>query len=180
MIRETLNRLADFYDKLRIIYTKSKHRLTIQSGLTCQSENETDQLKKSIMVCMDRRERGRMPKSYIDSKPLDEYSGFFNSVGVLSFNQQLFDEIDSIYIDLGSVIHYVCENHLTYAKNCGEGYLPYDVSQDGRIGIRYAVDTNLSDADRMALNGIADKIAPLINTVRDQLTTNFSTKRRAE
>jgi len=99
MIKEALTKFAEFYDKFRIIYGKYKHGLTIQSGLIYHSD-EILKLEKSILVCYDRRQKTRMPKSYIESIPSRDYDNYFNAIGILSFNQQLLSEINSMTDDL--------------------------------------------------------------------------------
>jgi hypothetical protein len=130
---------------------------------------ETDDNKEN-----DRKlQRESMPKDYIESTPSGDHNRFFNAVGILSFTQQLLHEIESMVDELRYVIYYVCHNHLTYAKNCGEGYLPYAV-RDDRIVITLAYYPEELDLDKSIRQTISEKIAPLINTVEDELTTNFN------
>lgn len=176
-IREAITRFAEFYDKFRIVYGKYKHGLTIQAGLLYRHAAQTPLLGNSILVCYDRRQKERMPKNYFVSNPSGDYGGFFNTIGIISFSQQLLDEINSIAAELKYVIYYICHNHLTYAKNCGEGYLPY-VVDGNRIAIRISYIPSQSDADIALHQTIVDKIAPLINSAEDKLTTNFNTTRQ--
>jgi hypothetical protein len=69
---ENLRVLANFYERYRIVYGKSKHGLTIQTGISLISDNDeimpnhTAQFNKSLLICYDRKERLDMPSGTLD------------------------------------------------------------------------------------------------------------------
>lgn len=50
-----LNKLAEFYEKYRLIYGKSKHGLTIQSGHAFGWSTVAPDFEKSLLICYDRK-----------------------------------------------------------------------------------------------------------------------------
>lgn len=49
---------------------------------------------------------------------------YYNALTHMNFNEKLETEIKRIMGELEIIVRYVCENHMIYAVNCGENYIP--------------------------------------------------------
>jgi hypothetical protein len=109
---------------------KTKHGLTIQTGLSWVSNNDqliSTQFSKLHLVCYDRKKDlldiplGTREMSSSDIR----ISDYYNVLALLNFGEKLNTEIKRTMQSLGTLIRYVCENHMIHAINCGENYVPY-------------------------------------------------------
>jgi hypothetical protein len=161
-----LNKLAEFYEKYRLVYGKSKHGLTIQSGHAFGWSSFAPDFDKSLLICYDRKKQKQdMPKGYHTILPKkDEYDGFYNAVSYLKFNQCLITELSVIQSILRDIISVICSTHMAFATNCGEGYLPY-VIKDEKIGVNFCIMSPNSEDEEISKK-IAEKIIPNMNVVQ--------------
>ncbi len=125
LANKILHRLINFYEDFRIAYGKSKHGLTFQTGLGFYSEITTSKIEPpgfddSFLLCLDRKVRNDMPIRHYISNAKTNAGEYFNVVSSIKFNQKLQDEIKVALSPLEQIIPFICCNHLTYAKNCGE------------------------------------------------------------
>lgn len=60
--------IIEFYDNFRIVYGKSKHGLTMYSGIV-EKNNTKFEFDKSLLRCYDRKNKDKIPKNHIDLKP---------------------------------------------------------------------------------------------------------------
>jgi len=118
-----LNNFINFYDKFSIIYNKAKHGLPIQSGGGF-SNNTNFKFNQSFMTALDKRKKKNMPKGSFIRSPDTNSTGWFNAKSIVKFNQKFRDELTTIFNDLRDFSLYIVDNHMTYAINCGEVYLP--------------------------------------------------------
>ena len=133
-----LTNLVEFYDEFRIVYGKTKHGLTYLSGQLPVSSHENNFLD-SLLICMDMKSKydisnKKIPKKHlrISKKPV-----FFNILSLLKFNKVLHARIRSVLLDFQFVVRYVCDNHLAYAINCGEPYLPFKIGNNKKVHINF-------------------------------------------
>jgi hypothetical protein len=83
-------------------------------------------LEDSLLVTFDRKKEYQMPNGYIIGYNNDgSLDGWYNVEAMIKFGSNLLKEIKIIMEDLIDVISYITKNHITYALNCGEGYIPY-------------------------------------------------------
>ena len=79
------------------------------------------------------------------------------------FNSELTNEITTTISYLKELIPYLSDNHLAYAKNCGEDYLPYYYQDDTTFGLLFSNKDNLKEEDFLYRDEITSKIIPLMN-----------------
>jgi len=127
---EKLNKFADFFDRFYLVYLKTKHGLSIQSAGVF-TEGEYD-LKKSYLSTLDRRGREQMPNGTFFVKKHPEADFWYNAKSFVKFNAKLAEEITTISQELFDITKYVVDSSFSYATNCGEGYLPYTIRDDGK------------------------------------------------
>ena len=171
-----LNSLIEFYNKFRILYGKSKHGLTIVSGISPDTNATSPVFEDSLLICYDRKEKQDMPAGSIQTSFINaSEKHFFNAICNVRFNQNLFDAIMSTTTILKEVISVICKNNLTHAVNCGEGYLPYIVANN-KIGIQYS-GKSVSEEEKNMRESITEKIAPMINTREVKLKIEINYER---
>jgi hypothetical protein len=56
---------------------------------------------------------------------------------------------------LGTIVSFICENHLTYAANCGETYLPV-VRKNKEVGVRMVTLNWNDDIESLAKNVVTN------------------------
>ena len=129
-----LRRQADFYDKFRVVYGKTKHGLAFLTAGT--SISTVASFEDSILQCFGRRIKEpkhpnviRIP--YFKLAPEIAHD-FFDFISIVKFGKQLIDEINATISNLKEIISFICTNHKSFALNCGKGYLPY-TQRNGRV-----------------------------------------------
>jgi len=165
-----------------IIYTKSKHDLSFVLGLSetldPTAEAKSPNSKGSLIQCVDKKDMTDMPPGYIVSFPKNQTYNFsrlyFNTVSILKVDDTLFDRIKKMKSILGTIVSFICENHLTYAANCGETYLPV-VRKNKEVGVRM-VTLNWNDDTEAKLKKIFTKVLPYMNINDLNLDTVFKSK----
>jgi hypothetical protein len=163
--------LIKFYNKFRLIYGKYKHGLTIVSGLNifpssnALPTNSECKFENSMLVGYDRKREIDLPSSYIKvTEEVDENKWeYFNTLTCVRFNSELTNEITTTISYLKELIPYLSDNHLVYAKNCGEDYLPYYYQDDTTFGLLFSNKDNLKEEDFLYRDEITSKIIPLMN-----------------
>lgn len=181
-VQDSLLEMIEFYQQFNIIYSKSKHGLSFVLGLS-QTLDPTKDVKPlnskgSLIQCIDKKDKTDMPPGYIISLPKDQTynlsSLYFNTVSILKVDDTLFDKITRMKSILGIIISFICDNHLTYAANCGETYLPV-VRKSKEVGVRM-VTLNWNDDIEAKLKEIFNKILPYMNTNELNLDTVFKSE----
>jgi hypothetical protein len=167
LANEILCKLTNFYEDFRIAYGKSKHGLTFQTGLGFHQEIsrpilESVNFHDSLLGCLDRKVRRDMPKRHYISDVRTKTAQYFNAVSYVKFNDKLLNEIQVTISRLKEIIPFICSNHMTYAKNCGESYLPY-VVEDGKVGLKMPNRKGISDNENEICRRIINTIIPIMN-----------------
>jgi len=181
-VQDSLLEMIEFYHQFNIIYTKSKHGLSFDLGLSQTFDPSSDvkplNSKGSLIQCIDKKDETDMPPGYIISFPKDQTYNFstlyFNTVSILKVDDTLFDKISRMKSILGIIVSFICENHLTYAANCGETYLPV-VRKNKEVGVRM-VTLNWNDGVEAKLKEIFSKVLPYMNINELNLDTVFKSK----
>jgi len=177
---KNLDTLAEFYEDFRLIYGKTKHGLTINPGLDLtydpQHIQKNPQFEDSLLIGHDIKREKDLPQGYIippkkeNPEEGEFYNKFFNTMTCVKFNNKLIGRITRLSSILAEIVPYLCDNHMTYAQNCGESYLPY-FNYDGKIGI-YFSNTNPTDEDSIKVRTeITKKIIPIMNVKNIDLNT---------
>lgn len=161
-----INMIGEFYDKYRVIYGKWKHGLTIQTG---EQFGDLRSSNTDILTVLDSKEEGDMPRGYFRASSPDKLTDqWYNVQGILKINERLEDEIRDAADDLGEIISYIVQNHLTYAKNCGEGYLPLMELNEDTFKLWFP-QMPLTQQEEKILGSIRDKLSPNLHIIRTNL-----------
>lgn len=98
-------------------------------------ENQKDRtfVNSSLSAFDHKNNEDFMPKNY-HAVTLKDNSDivWFNVESRLNFNKKLFEEIGSAINNLEALCSTVVDNHLTYANNCGQNYLPVHTTTPGK------------------------------------------------
>jgi hypothetical protein len=178
---DALGRIVEFYDKFKIIYYKSKHGLTFQTG-GIETTSITSQLEKSGLIAYHHRKSAAdKPIDCIEVNPEDlEAPKWFNTIVHLNFGQNLMSEIFTVTEAMKQIVPYVCRSHLIFAANCGEGYLPYQIGPDNNLIVDFLVrpTANAAELGRIhpTLSSIFSKITPNMVTNEQEFGINTSYK----
>jgi hypothetical protein len=180
-----LGTLVEFYDKFRIIYGKSKHGLTFQTGATLDRGDGTQtstppQFEKSGLIAYDRKRVKDMPRDFIEVTPEDlSVQDWFNANSHLNFGQNLMAEISLVIEAMKIFVPYVCRCHIIYALNCGVGYLPYRRINEKEVALDFLVSPSGEEElrrKRRAFDSISSKIIPNMNTNEQEFGIRTSYK----
>jgi len=175
---KNLDTLVEFYENYRLIYGKTKHGLTIIPGLNQRADPnyaEFDpEFEDSLALGHDIKRQSDLPMGYyVASKKRDSNAGeFFNTMTCVKFNNKLIAKIAKVRSVLDEIVPFICDNHMNYAQNCGESYLPYFHDQENnKIGLIFS-NSNSADNDVIKIRReITQKIIPLMNIKYIELTT---------
>jgi hypothetical protein len=163
-----ITNLAKFYDRYRIIFGKWKHGLTFESGGALSDFNSVvpmpTGLENSLLIAYDRKTDLQMPENYIIGYSNDgSIDGWYNVETIIKFGSHLLEEINDTMEDLKEVISYVTKNHITYALNCGEGYVPYFESKKDVFSPWLFAEETLSPPEKTMFESIMYKIMENMN-----------------
>ena len=101
-------------------------------------------------------------------------NSYFNTISFVQYGDLLFDKIIRINSTLKQVVAFICDNHLTFAANCGETYLPFE-RKERKVGIRM-FGINWDHDVEVKLLRIFSKILASMNVNDFDLTTVFEVK----
>ena len=172
-ISQTFLELISFYEKYNIVYNKSKHGLSLEPGGFLESERTKDLFHSSLSALDHRKNEDKMPSGYYVSK-IDKNTDtvWFNVESRINFNQKLFSEIASNIHNLEILCSYIVDNHLTFANNCGESYLPVH-NEKGQFSVDFLTRKPRDETKEKILENLNKKILP--NMVTSDI--EFSMKR---
>ncbi len=169
----SLNNFVNFYDKFSIIYNKSKHGLPIQSG-GCFDNNDNFEFKQSFLTALDNRRNEHMPKFSFVRKPDSNSLGWFNAKSIIKFNQEFRDELTTIVENIRQISLYIVDNHMTYAMNCGEVYVPNTMNYGpDNIEMIFLTNENSTSEESELAKSIADKVMSRMNFAHTVLDIKF-------
>jgi len=177
-IREALLMLGKFYEKCNIIYNKSKHGLSL-SPLSFISPISKKEFENSSLSAFDHKNNeSDMPKDhYISTLDNNSDSIWFNVESRVNFNKKLFSEIGTVINHLEILCTTVVDNHLTFANNCGQNYLPVHETSSGKYSISFLIN-NASGNEIKLLETLNKKILEnmLVNPFEYHMTRNYTKK----
>jgi hypothetical protein len=170
-----LEMLADLYEKYYIVYMKSKHGLTIETGSGINTGKTVPPLSESLIYVHDnRKKREDLPKDHRLSMLFGfGPSSWFNTVSIVTTNDKL--EKDLLVFDelLLLLTNYLVDNHLGYLSNCGENFLPYDITSPNTIQLRYLGDNrDLTADEHEKMTHIQEKMLSVLQTPKLELLLN--------
>jgi hypothetical protein len=172
---EILDALIEFREKYSIIYNKSKHGMTISAG--GHLGNSPKDFRHSSLIAYDHKNKEEeMPRGYYRSvitEPSDQY--WFNVQSHLNFNTKLFSDMSNVIGLLQHLSNYIVDNHLNYANNCGETYLPYEKLEEGKYSIKFLISPNFNEKQDI-VDSITKKIISnmIISDYFFEMNSNFT------
>jgi hypothetical protein len=176
-----LDILVEFYERFRLIYGKTKHGLTINPGQNLSSDpnyykqsRHNPEFENSLLIGHDIKRETDLPNGFLigSNKGSTNEGEFFNTMTFVKFNKKLTEQLQAISSILEEIVPYVCDNHMTCAKNCGESYLPYfhDKKND-KIGLIFSNAKSTEEEVIKIKSEIMKKIIPIMNIKDVDLTT---------
>lgn len=134
LLHNNLEKLSKFYNQFRMIYGKTKHGLTYMSGT--QSEGSNNSFFNSSLYGFTRIDDSKTSNDFVKSKITSSEPPikikFFNVISYIKFDKKLIDNIQKIIITLKEIIMLVCNNHLLFAVNRGNGFLLFSERDNQR------------------------------------------------
>jgi hypothetical protein len=113
-----------------------------------------------------------MPLNSFEGNRKDAYTDdYYNVISILNFSDKLVENLKKIIRDLKEIITYICDNHMTYATNCGEGYLPYDlrVEDPEAIMVKFNFDSSAGGDYQEKCGAVFNKVVPLTIKIHPEL-----------
>lgn len=177
LVWSKLEKFTDFYEKYYTVYLKTKHGLSIQTGAHFNNSNGTD-FDKSYLSAFDHRDKGDMHKDIFTAKRFSTVNSWYNVQSIVKFNTQFKNEIFLVIDGIFKVMDLIVESNLTYAKNCGQVYLPMKRVSENEFSLFLLSDKICSDTEAVYMKKIADKILSSMNTtdMSIHLTEEFNGK----
>lgn len=182
-VKNTLLSLVEFYQKYNIVYNKSKHGLSLSpKGFLDNKKDKT--FENSSLSAFDHKDReDHMPKNY-HPVTIENKSDvvWFNVESRLNFNKKLFSEIGAAMSNLEVLCSTIVENHLNYANNCGQNYLPVHQNEPGKYSISFVNTSKLTEKDIKLLEILNQKVLKdmLVNPVEYNMNRTYTKKSLVE
>jgi hypothetical protein len=162
-----LTRIRDFYLNHLIVYWKFKHGLSLLLGASVQGQPPVE----SLMYAFDRN--SERPKGHsiemAESFPSD--FNWFNIVQMVPFTERAFQNITEVLNGVRRLTLAITNNHLTWAENCGQDYLP--AKREGDQARAYA-HGEFSNEVREAYGRIFLRVASNMTLATRTIRFNFN------
>lgn len=174
---EILKGWAEFYDQLRIIYGKSRHGFSYLAGIGRSNDlNKIPPLNETWIVAFDKKDKERLPHGTIslDPKDVKKNNPWFNIESWLKIDDKLFRKVGDIINELDQVGTYIIENHLLYADNCGEDYIPSRINGDKVDYCIFLGPETATQEEQKVINEIAHKLAKNLHIANRQFGYGLS------
>jgi len=155
-IRLAIHDIVTFYQANRILYTKFKHGLLFLPGL--RFSGGIAQAPSSILLSFDRlaRKPSRLCFEGRDISP--EGLEWFNTYSIQPCWSETLRRYGEILTEIGRLSRYVIGNHLLWAFNCGEDYLPVKISSNGENVVEIYLTKQLTPEEEEKFNRIWKKV----------------------
>jgi hypothetical protein len=170
-----VQRLADFYDRFKMVYNKYRHGLILRTGSTRTNNNDNNSnsvfnLYNSALEALDFKYRPELPRDSIMVERDDNNSlaGMFNALSHVNISQELINEIFDIVCVAQQIISYTCAYHRLCAINCGQSYLPLTII-NGQTHLTFMIPDEVYRANEEVLRTAADKVLHEMN-VQESVT----------
>ena len=163
LVWSKLTKFANFYEKYDIVYLKTKHGLSIQTGAHFSNSDGLD-FKKSYMRALDHRQKNNLYKNSFRVKQFSPINSWYNIQSMVKFNDKFKKELFSVASELFEITEFIVESNLTYARNCGQRYLPIERISEQEFSLFILSDKTYSETESKYMKKIAEKILSSMNT----------------
>lgn len=178
-VKESLKVLGEFYQKYNIVYNKSKHGLSLSPLGFLENQKDRTFANSSLSAFDHKNNEDLMPKNYHVVTPDDNSDAvWFNVESRLNFNKKLFGEIGDAINNLEALCSTVVDNHLTYANNCGQNYLPVHTTTPGKYSISFLNTTSMTEKEIKLLEILNQKVLKdmLVNPIEYNMRRTYTKK----
>jgi len=157
-MRKTLGDIIGFYQSNKILYGKSKHGLIFMPGFSF-SGSAAQEAPKSFLIAFDKLGEKPSILCFEGREIAPEGLEWFNTYSLLPCWENTFKRYSEILSLTKRTCDYVINNHLLWALNCGEDYLPMKRNPDGEQVIEIHISKELSGEDNRRFSAICQKVA---------------------
>jgi len=171
-IRLAIQDIVTFYQANRILYTKFKHGLLFMPGV--RSSGGIAQAPGLVLLSFDRltRRPSRLCFEGRDISP--EGLEWFNTYSIQPCWSGTLKRYGEILTEIGRLSRYVIGNHLLWAFNCGEDYLPAKISPNGKTTVEIYLTKQLTSEEEGKFNRIWKKVETNMYSPNMKLNVAFN------
>lgn len=141
-IKHAIDDIIKFYQANRIHYGKFKHGLLFMPGLSLSKKNQ--ETPNSFFISFDRLGRKPVQLCFEGRKIYPEGLEWFNTYGVLQYSKETFRRYSVVLGQIKSLSEHIINNHLLWASNCGQDYLPMRRVPVAKLKSRFTLRRNLT------------------------------------
>lgn len=168
-VYEALKKCIIFYDKYKIIYGKSRHGLTFWPNMILTPPKQGMPMPDPYILAFDKREKHTMPKDTIFTKIMKNRDDWHNTMSFLKMSEELFSEVNGVLHDIDTLVNFIVTNHILYAENCGQDYLPSMVGEKNQLMIGMIFGQGITNGDKVIYEHIKSKLMPNMHYVNPSL-----------
>lgn len=174
-VYKSLNELADFYEQYKIMYGKSRHGFSFFPDMSIDSKNTEDKSDIRYIFAFDRRQKNQIPPNTFTSEFKAENLDWFNTVSILKISPLLLDKIKRLMKILEDLVKSIINNHLSYAENCGEDYVPsIKIKQGEELEYPYFYGEKLSESEEISIFEISKKLVQNMHIIKRKAVLKFT------
>jgi hypothetical protein len=164
--------LVHFYELNKIIYNKFKHGMLFTPGLSLNAKLEG--IPQSVFMAFDLLARKPeilcFQRKDVSPPGLD----WFNTYSMLVYGEKSVGKCLEIVDELVTLSEYILWNHLLWALNCGQDYLPASLTPEGVFKINMILNKPLTEKETETVLKIFDKISPNMHVINLNINLNFN------
>lgn len=173
-VRQKIASVIKFYNSNRIIYGKFKHGLLFQSGFSPQDLSPDAPRDLSLFFAFDKQARKPSRICFEGKVPPKEFE-WFNTYSILPCSDLSIEKYAEIMKAIRELSDYILANHLLWAYNCGEDYLPVK-KINKELFTNIPTTRRLTKGESELFNGIVGKVSKNIHfpPMKFEAIFNFS------
>jgi len=165
---KALTRIREFYLDHLTVYGKFKHGLSLLLGLPSNGQAPVESLVYAFDRSSDRPRGTVIPMTEKLNSPFE----WFNILQIIPYSDPAFNTISGILNDVKGLAFAVTNNHLTWAENCGQDYLPAKREDDKAHALVYGgpFSEDIKQAYNRIFVQVAEKMTLPVRTIAFQFT----------
>lgn len=173
-IQATLKDIVDFYSANRILFGKFKHGLLFLAGCLF-SYKEDYETPKSYYLTFDRLKERPVNLCFEGKEISPPGLEWFNTYSILPYWNRTFELYNDIINGIRRLSEHVIYNHLLWAFNCGEDYLPLKRLSNDEAVVEVYLTKELAEEENQRFQEIAQKVTKnvLVPKLRLEAIFNF-------
>jgi hypothetical protein len=172
-IENAIEEIVNFYQANRILYGKFKHGLLFMPGLTFGSLAD-QKVPSSIFLAFDKLKKKPTKLCFQGREISPPGLEWFNTYTILPYWEHTFERYAEILVEIKRISTYLLNNHLLWAFNCGQDYLPIKILPNGETIVEIYLTKQLTNEEQKKFQELSQKVIKNVYCPKPKLNIIFN------